>query len=333
MYVINSTNTGIPEIRGMPFSKKIWYIIIKEIEIQIKFAVFLFRILNRIDVVVFFIGGNTLLLPMIISRLLHKKTILIVTGSPSKVVITKSQLASQYYKFLENACYTLTNVIVVYTKSVVTDYRLEKFREKICFAARNVDLTLFKESIPLSRRQNVIGFIGRFAPEKGIMNLVKSIPLIESNLPNKDLRFVMIGHGRLKNQMQNKLKTFHSSNDIKLLGWIPHEKLPFFLNNMKFLVCPSYTEGLPNVALEAMACGTIVLASPVGGIPDVVKDSQTGFLMRNNDPDQIASTLIRAIKCENLDEISERAKEFIRKEFSFRTALKRYRAIFEMLEK
>ena len=100
-----------------------------------------------------------------------------------------------------------------------------------------------------------------------------------------------------------------------------------YLNELKLLVLPSYTEGLPNIMLEAMACGTPVLATPVGAIPDVIKDGETGFIMENNSPERIAENVIRALNDSNLDIIVKNARELVEKDFTYEAAVERYRKI------
>ena len=77
----------------------------------------------------------------------------------------------------------------------------------------------------------------------------------------------------------------HVNKNVTLVGWISHDELPSYLNMLKLLVVPSYTEGLPNIVIEAMSCGTPVLATPVGGVPDLIEDGITGFILEDNFPE------------------------------------------------
>jgi len=112
---------------------------------------------------------------------------------------------------------------------------------------------------------------------------------------------------------------------VEVLGWIPHKDLPAYLNELKLLVLPSYTEGFPGIMLEAMSCGTPVLATPVGGIPDVISDEETGFLVKKNSSKCIAENIIRALGHPNLEYIAKRARALVKTEFTYEVALEHYK--------
>jgi len=94
---------------------------------------------------------------------------------------------------------------------------------------------------------------------------------------------------------------------------------------------PSYTEGLPNVMLEGMACGTPVLATPVGAIPDVIKDGETGFIMEDNSPACIAENIERALNNPDLERIIENARELVEKEFTYEATVERYKKALDYI--
>ena len=98
---------------------------------------------------------------------------------------------------------------------------------------------------------------------------------------------------------------------------------------MKVLVIPSYTEGLPNVMLEAMACGTLVLATRVGAIPDVIEHRMNGFLLDDNSPESIAGGVraILGMPTEELDQVARRAEATVRQTFGLLASVDRYRRI------
>ena len=83
--------------------------------------------------------------------------------------------------------------------------------------------------------------------------------------------------------------------------------------------------------LEAMACGTPVLATAVGGIPDVIIDEETGFIMKDNSPECIAKNVIRVLNHPNLEQISRNARALIERQYTYQVAVERYRRVLESL--
>ncbi len=114
---------------------------------------------------------------------------------------------------------------------------------------------------------------------------------------------------------------------VHMRKWVPHEELPAVLNSLRLLVIPSFSEGLPNIMLEAMACGTPVLASRVGAIRDTIKDGENGFLIRDNAPISIAEGISRALSKSDIDSVVEKASSMIDQEFSFEKAVAKWRDI------
>jgi glycosyltransferase involved in cell wall biosynthesis len=96
---------------------------------------------------------------------------------------------------------------------------------------------------------------------------------------------------------------------------------------MKLLALPSYNEGLPNVMLESMACGTPVIATPVGSIPDVLVDGENGFLMYDNSPTALAESIIEALQRPQLQRIAVNARMLVETEFRYEKLIKTWERI------
>ena len=128
------------------------------------------------------------------------------------------------------------------------------------------------------------------------------------------------------NEIKNELMNKGAYDRVELTG---HNELPDNLNELKLLVFPSYSEGLPNIVSESMACGTPVLATPVGGVPDIVKYEETGFIMKNNSPECIARNVIRTLNNSDLNIIVENARKLIEEEYTYEVTVKRYRKMLE----
>jgi len=312
----------------------------KIIIIQLKMCWVLTKISKEIDVVIFYVGGFNLFPPVLMAKLLGKKVIISALGLGSlgyrkthnNRLFSIGGILSAVFSVLERANFSLSDRILVESHSVIDFLGLEKYKHKIVASgARYIDTDFFQIKKELEERKNLVGYIGRLEKGKGVMNFVKAIPLILKK--QDDLEFFLGGYGPLYNVIKNELRHNKLSQKVELTGWIPHDKVADYLNELKLLVLPSYSEGLPTIILEAMACGTPVLATPVGGVPDVIKDGDTGFIMENNSPECIAENVIRALNSPNLDEIVRNACNIIKEKYTYEAAVERYREILNKILK
>jgi glycosyltransferase involved in cell wall biosynthesis len=313
---------------------------IKYILNQVRTAFNLIKISKEVDIVIFYIGTRIDLLPILFSKLLGKKTILAATGLPSKhAKISKGKLLGMdriifppIFKMLEHINFHLADQIAVESKIAISLLGLNKYRKKISInGASYMDIDNFKIKKDLKEKRNLLGYIGRLSPEKGVTNFAKAIPLILKE--RVDLEFLIGGNGPLFEEMENELKNNGCYDKVELTGWIPHDELPRYLNELKLTILPSYSEGLPAIVQEEMACGTVVLATPVGGVPDLIKDGETGFILEDNSPECIAENVIRALEHPNLDEIVKNARKLIEDEYSFEVMVRKCKDSLDELMK
>jgi len=305
--------------------------IIKYTITQIKLSFIMITSARSAKVWLFFLGGENLILPMFVAKLLGKKIILILGGSSVKIAEASKDLLVIVLSCVFRGTCLLANRIVVYSPNIVKIWNLENYENKILIAHRHfLDFEKFKSIKDLCERDNIIGYIGRLSEEKGIVEFTKAIPLI---LKEKwDLNFIIGGDGQLREEIEKFIAENNLNNKVKVIDWIPHDKLPDHLNELKLLVLPSYTEGLPNIMLEAMACGTPVLATAVGAIPDIIKDGEVGFIMENNSPECIAKNIIRTLNYPNLEKIAENGRKLVKKEFTFEKTIDRWKKVIERIE-
>lgn len=285
---------------------------------------------NRTDVdtYLFFIGGETQLLPIICAKVCGKKVTLLLAYSVLKTSLANQDKLTVCLKLLRGPCLSLADKIIVYAPSLIQDFQLEPYRHKISIARRHfLDFNIFTVTTSLSDRPPLIGYIGRLSGEKGVQHFAQALPAILSDRP--DLRVLIGGDGPLKESIGASLQDGGVTACVDLPGWISYDDLPGYLNQLRLLVLPSYTEGLPNIMLEAMACGTPVLATSVGAIPDVIIDRKTGFIMENNSPECIAENVIQALNSPDLERIAENGRRFVEEHFTFERVVDGWKEVLE----
>jgi glycosyltransferase involved in cell wall biosynthesis len=304
--------------------------IFKYIFTQIAICSILLKLSRVVDFFIFFQGGQDLIIPMLASRLSRKKVVLLFEGSSVEVRKARKDVFFKPLRLIVIINCILSNAIILYSERLVKEYKLERHRKKILVAARHfLDFNKFKVEKELSQRDEIVGYIGRLCEERGVLEFVRAIPKVLEK--RKKVRFLIGGDGHLYNSIERYINIKQLNRKIEILGWIPHEKLPNYLNELKLLVLPSYTEGLPNIMLEAMACGTPVLAANVGSIPDIISDGYTGFLLKENSPQNVATSIIRALEHPNLQRVADNAKNLVEINFTYEAAVERVKKVLHLL--
>ncbi|OPX94112.1 MAG: Alpha-D-kanosaminyltransferase [Syntrophorhabdus sp. PtaB.Bin027] len=269
-------------------------------------------------------------IPIIFSKLLGKKIIYISAGS-----LKKRNDDNEIIRIIENSIlkrinYQLSDKICLYSTRMADATFLLKYKSKIFISQEHIiDREKLFISNPINRRNLIVGYVGRFSSEKGIINLVESIKLI--NDIEKDVHFLIIGEGPLKPYIEEFSKNNHLIDVLEIHEWVDHDKLNYYYNQFKILVIPSYTEGLPNVMLEAIFSGTPVLATPVGSIPDYIQNNLTGFLLPDNSKESIATNILSVLHNPNLEKITENAYNSIKEKFILEDNIKQYAKVIDDL--
>jgi len=175
--------------------------------------------------------------------------------------------------------------------------------DKITVIPCGVDLHRFKPlGKPSVRRQLgfsdddfIVLYVGRYAPVKGLRRLLETVGRL-THLPG--LRLVLVGgdgpHTPMFRQLQSEATALNIQNRVTFAGRVEQKTLPQYYSAADVLAVPSYYESFGLVALEALACGTPVVTTPVGAMEKIVKDGVTGYVATNSDPTNFAR-LIEAV--------------------------------------
>jgi glycosyltransferase involved in cell wall biosynthesis len=322
--IIRANATNINDQIRLTFIKQVNNVFIRifrYFSLHIKISIYLIALSRKINFVVFFMEDGAVF-PMIIAKLFRKHVVWSLPSNISKQSINRNSFIELIVAFSKKICCVIPDNIVVYSSNLIKEWDLQKYRQKILIAHEQFLEINKYEARHHKKNKTVIGFVGRLSEEKGILNFIKAIPIILQM--RSDVNFIIGGDGPLKNIVVKYLTDNNLLEKVELSGWIDHETLPIYLSKISLLVLPSYTEGLPNIMLEAMACGTPVLATRVGAIIDVINNNDTGLLMKNNSPECISENVLSALERNDLEQISQNALNMVKDRFSFHTAVEDY---------
>jgi glycosyltransferase involved in cell wall biosynthesis len=158
----------------------------------------------------------------------------------------------------------------------------------------------FRREFSINRSDIIIALIGHLGVEKGHIFFLESAKIILEN--NPETRFVIIGDGYMKDELIDKTRQMGIEDHVIFTGF--RRDIPDIMNAIDILVLPSVNEGMPMVILEAMSASKPVVATKVGGIPEIIVDGETGYLVPPYDANRLAEAVLKLI------DDPEKAKDF-----------------------
>lgn len=234
---------------------------------------------------VYFAQRADFLVPFLLKK---GRKVIIYHGNPQRELThKKGWMTSKFFGFLESLAVAKSDAVIVVNKEtkIMLTRKYGKLRNVFTIPV-GVDIQQFKpldrakvrKSFGFRPNEKIALFIGRFSVEKQVTFIGEELKKMKS------LTTVFVGEGPVKPP---------KARNIRVMNPVPHDQLPQLINCADCVVLFSTYEGMPNVVLEALACGKPVVSSDVGDIGDVVINGQTGFLVSKENFSKTVKHLIK----------------------------------------
>ena len=250
---------------------------------------------------------------------------------------TISKKKKKFFALIEKMLALKTKMIINISKSEYDSAIKNKIapEKKMCIIENGIDFDKFKdnnkyrketrEKYNIKDEEIVIGVVGRLSEQKDPMTMIKAFKLVNDVKSNTKLMYV--GSGNLEEDVKEYAKQAGILDKIIITGWVSNveEYIPAF----DIAVLPSKWEGFGLVLIEYMACDKPIVASDIGGIPDIIKDKENGLLCKCNDYKDLSEKLLYLI---NNNEIAYRMIENnidYRKKYDIKLVVKKYEELFK----
>ncbi|MCU0596544.1 MAG: glycosyltransferase, partial [Desulfobacterota bacterium] len=218
-------------------------------------------------------------------------------------------------------------------------------RKDVQIIPMGVDTGFFSNSADRLTREHlktgqdkIILYAGRLIDVKGVEYLIQAFPAVLEKQSHAKL--LIVGSGPRKGDLMSLSEKLHLQEKVLFQDAVSQEELVGYYSMADVFVLPSVmtdegeTEGLGVVLLEAMACGVPVIGTKVGGIPDIIKDGETGLLALEKNPGDLAGKICALLSDEVLrKKIMGKASAFVREEFSWAVIAEHYAGLYSRLDR
>lgn len=242
------------------------------------------------------------------------------------------------YESIERTVHRLcVNSIIGVSSQIERRYRAEGAVSRVVCIRNGIDLDRRLTQVDRDRLRRdlgvdsgtcLIGTVGRLTPVKGLSYLLQSISILLRQRAN--VRLLIVGDGVIRKDLEAQARDLGIGENVVFLGH--REDTEALLQALDIFVLPSLNEGIPMALLEAMAASRAVVASRVGGIPEIVEDGVEGILVEPMDATQLAENCGRLIESPEIAmKMGEQARKRVVQEFSAVAMADRVAALYKEL--
>ncbi len=224
-----------------------------------------------------------------LGRLVHQRPVVATLHGSDIFQATKLPLVTWLTRRALRSCDRVMAVSKALAKAAASAGVI--MEQQVNVVPNGVDVNKFAPAAA-AERENIILYVGSFIERKGLGCLLEAMPETLRALPG--YRLVLLGEGPQRPLLESAAKTLGIADRLEFVPFLPHDEVRDWMQRAKLLVLPSTEEGMGVVLLEALACGTPVVASAVGGIVEVVSPD-VGALVPPADPLTLARAIIEAL--------------------------------------
>jgi len=264
--------------------------------------------------------------------------------SDKKVVYTEhdnSYASSRHVRLISNLLKRKTAKVITVSQNVKSTFEKYSGVKEVEVVYNGIDKDVFKpvdiaeknlrrKQYGFSENDILLGMVGRIDKLKNQRCLIEVLPELIGKF-GQNTKLILIGDGCLKESLQGKVKNMHLDKNVNFMG--ERSDIAGLLPVLDVFLLPSLAEGLPVSVIEAMACGLAIVASRVGGIPELIQDGENGILIDPKKKEDLLQAIIKLLNDKEQRQImGQRARNKFIESFSLDRMINNYQAIYKDLE-
>ncbi len=218
--------------------------------------------------------------------------------------------------------------LIAITEQVKRIYSKFLNEDKISVIPLGVDTKIFRPATEnASREETEILFVGSLYPVKGVKYLIESMKYVIRE--EKGIKLRIVGEGPEKKRLRSLVDRFRLKDKVIFEGFVPHNEIVKYYQNCDLFCFLTLGEPFGMAILEAMACGKPVIASNIGGPAEIIKNSETGFLVNPKNTKLVAERIIQLVKNKKLRKMMGRkARKIVTEKYSLEKISEKYYKLY-----
>lgn len=211
-------------------------------------------------------------------------------------------------------------------------------KRKMCIIENGIDFEKFKncnnwrditrKKYYLKEKDILIGVVGRVSEQKDPLTTIKSFNILKK-IYNSNLKLMFIGSGELEPEILSYAKLNNIENDIVITGWV--DNVEKYIPAIDIAILPSKWEGFGLVLIEYMACDKPIVASNVGGIPNIIEDGINGYLIDSGDYNELSKKISFLIENNSVSQKFINENKEYRKKYDIKNVVNKHIDIFKKI--